>query len=67
VWAIKIIVFSGIMNAERLQQILETGLLPFLRNKFADANGHRLYHDNDPKHASGHIEERENYMVAKTT
>ena len=42
------------MNAERLGQILEAGLLPFIRDKFPD--GHRLYHNNDPKHASGHIE-----------
>ena len=52
--ATKIIMFTGIMNAERLSQILEAGLLPFIRDKFPD--GHRLYHDNDPKHASGHIE-----------
>ena len=51
--ATKIIMFSGIMNAERLGRILEVGLLPFIRDKFP--HNHRLYHDNDPKHASNHI------------
>ena len=42
--------FSGIMNAQRLATILEAGLLPFTSERFSD--GHRLFHDNDPKHAS---------------
>ena len=45
------IIFTGIMNAERLGMIFEVGLLPFVRDHFPD--GHRLQQDNDPKHASG--------------
>jgi len=47
--------FSGIMNAERLAVVLEAGLLPFIQEHFRD--GHRLYQDNDPKHASQYIED----------
>lgn len=46
--------FTGILNAERLAVVLEKGLLPFIREKFPDR--HRLQQDNDPKHASAHIE-----------
>ena len=46
---------SGIKNAERLAIILEAGLLPFITKIFSD--GHRLFHDNDPKHASQYIED----------
>ena len=53
--AISIVMFSGIMNAERLKSVLEVGLLPFIHNHFP--GGHRLYHDNDPKHASHLIED----------
>ena len=49
------IIFTGIMNAVRLGQILEAGLLPFIRDIFSD--GHRLFQDNDPKHASHYIED----------
>ena len=52
--ATKIVMFNGIMNAQRLQRILEAGLLPFIEQKFADS--HRLYQDNDPKHSSKLIE-----------
>ena len=52
--ATKIVMFDGIMNAERLKKILEAGLLPFIEQKFP--NSHRLYQDNDPKHASKLIE-----------
>ena len=38
----------------RLKKILEAGLLPFIEQKFP--NSHRLYQDNDPKHASKLIE-----------
>ena len=34
---------------------LETGLLLFIAEKYSD--GHKLFHDNDPKHASHYIEE----------
>ena len=50
----RVIMFSGIMNAWRLATILEAGLVPFISERFSD--GHCLFHDNDPKHASGHIE-----------
>ena len=53
--ATKVIMFSGIMNAERLATILEAGLIPFIEEKFSD--GHRLYQDNDPKHASQYSED----------
>ena len=52
--ATRIIMFSGIKNARWLAIILETGLLPFKAEKFPD--GHHLFHDNDPKHASNFIE-----------
>ena len=52
--ATRVIMFSGIMNARRLATILEAGLVPFISERFSD--GHRLFHDNDPKHASGLIE-----------
>ena len=45
------IMFMDIMNATRLGQIMEAGLLPFVIGKFS--NGH---YDNDPKHASNYIE-----------
>ena len=38
--ATNIIIFTGIMNAERLGMIFEVGLLPFVRDHFPD--GHRL-------------------------
>ena len=43
------------MNAEHLGMIFEVGLLPFVRDHFPD--GHRLQQDNDPKHASGYIDD----------
>jgi len=47
--------FVGIMNAQHLAAVFEAGLLPFITEKFGD--GHRLYQDNDPKHASKLIED----------
>ena len=52
--ATKLVMFTGIMNAQHLATILEVGLLPFIRERFGD--GHRLYQDNDPKHGSKLIE-----------
>lgn len=52
--ATKLVMFTGIMNAQCLAAILEAGLLPFIRERFGD--GHRLYQDNDPKHGSKLIE-----------
>ena len=48
------IIFTGIMNVERLGMIFEVGLLPFVRDRFP--GGHRLQQDNDTKHASGYID-----------
>ena len=53
--ATSVVMFSGIMDTRRLAMILEAGLLPFIEEKFSD--GHRLFHDNDLKHASKYIEE----------
>ena len=53
--ATKVVMFTGTMNAERLGIILEAGLLPYIADKFS--GGHRLYHDNDPKHSSYYIED----------
>ena len=52
--ATNIVMFSGIMDAPRYQQILEVGLVPFLNECFPD--GHRVQQDNDPKHCSNHID-----------
>lgn len=52
--ATNIIIFTGIINAQHLETVLEVGLLPFIRERFP--TGHRLQHDNDPKHASERIE-----------
>ena len=52
--ATNIIIFTGIINARHLETVLEVGLLPFIRKRFP--TGHRLRHDNDPKHASERIE-----------
>lgn len=53
--ATDVVIFTGIMNAERLATVFESGLLPFLRKYFPD--GHRLQQDNDPKHSSFYIED----------
>ena len=52
--ATDVVIFTGIMNAERLIAVFEAGLLPFLRDRYPD--GHRLQQDNDPKHASHRVE-----------
>ena len=52
--ATSVIMFTGIMNAQRLGQVLQAGLLPFIRDHYPD--GHRLQQDNDPKHCSHYIE-----------
>jgi len=51
--ATQLVMFSGIMNAPRYGEILETGLVPFIKTCYPD--GHRLQQDNDPKHASKYI------------
>lgn len=52
--ATRIVMFNGILNAERLSVIMKSALVPFIR-KYYPA-GHRLQQDNDPKHISHHIE-----------
>ena len=47
--ATKICIFDGIMDAVLFCNILQTTLLPFVREKLPD---HRLMQDNDPKHTS---------------
>ena len=47
-------IFTGIMNAERLDMVYEAGLLQFIEEQFPDH--HRLYQDNDPIHSSKYIE-----------
>ena len=53
--ATRVIMFSGIMDAEKLKSIFRAGLLPFIQEKSPD--GHKLFQDQDPKHASSAIEE----------
>ena len=53
--ATSVIMFTGIMDAERLERVYEAGLIPFIREYYPDH--HRLYQDNDPKHCSHRIED----------
>lgn len=49
--ATNICIFTGIMDAEFYVRILNTCLLPFIRDRF-DSSDHRFMQDNDPKHVS---------------
>ena len=53
--AMNVVIFTGIINAQRFRVVLKAGLLPFIQEQFSD--GHCLYQDNDPKHASEYIED----------
>ena len=48
--ATRIAIFTGFMNSEGYQQILDQYLPPFVRDEYPA--GHRLWQDNDPKHVS---------------
>ena len=50
--ATPVVSFTGTLTATRYTEILEAGLLPFLRT-FPD--GHRFQQDNDPKHTSRYL------------
>ena len=52
--ATKLVMFTGILNATRLGAVYNAGLVPFIEKTFPDS--HRLYQDNDPKHASNYID-----------
>ena len=52
--ATKIVMFSGIMMVTRYSDILSASLVPFLKEKYP--HGHRLYQDNDPKHAIKYVQ-----------
>ena len=52
--ATRLVMFTGTMNAVKYGQILEIGLVPFMRTCFPDSA--RLQQDNDPKHSSKYID-----------
>ncbi|PIK37640.1 Transposable element Tcb2 transposase [Apostichopus japonicus] len=59
--ATDIVIFDGIMRSEfYCQELLQNGLLPFVRKAFPDG-GYRFIQDNDPKHTSGFTK---SFMVA---
>ena len=47
-------IFDGIMDAQVYTRILETYLIPFIRDVYP--NGHRFMQDNDSKHTSRHAQ-----------
>ena len=49
--ATPLVLFTGIMNADKYIEILKHGLLPFIDAKFPDKK-YRFQQDNDPKHVS---------------
>ena len=54
--ASKIVMFNGILDADRLSRIYENALVPFVHQNFPGGiEGHRFQQDNDPKHTSHRI------------
>ena len=49
--ATNVVIFTGLMDAQRYVDILSVGLLPFVRQKYPGMN-FRFQQDNDPKHTS---------------
>ena len=49
--ATPLVIFTGIMNAEKYCEILDNGLIPFIESKFPNGD-YRFQQDNDPKHVS---------------
>ena len=48
--ATQVCIFTGCMESQVYQKILEQNLLPFINHVYPD--GHRLWQDNDPKHSN---------------
>ena len=51
---LKLVIFTGKMNADQLGAVYKAGLVPFREEHFPEH--HRLYQDNDSKHSSKYIE-----------
>ena len=68
VGATDVLIFDGLLDAEGYVDVLQTGLLPFIRENLA--THHRLMQDNNPKHISrrvrGFMEEEGINLVENT-
>ena len=56
----QIVIFDGIMNADGFIEVLQQGLLPFIKEVYPTS--HKLMMDNDPKHTSNKAKE---FLVAE--
>ena len=56
----QIVIFDGIMNADGFIEVLQQGLLPFIKEVYPTS--HKLMMDNDPKHTSNKANE---FLVAE--